>query len=116
VLALVVPVILAFLPAPLWDASRVAGAVGGLVPHAFTCFALGSVIALPIVAVIAALDRGGQRMSAILLAASAGLAANLLLENKCLISDPGHLILGHAPVIALYVLVAAGITALRRRR
>jgi hypothetical protein len=61
---------------------------------------IGSAVAAGIYAVLRGLDRGGTRRLP-LMAACAGLAANLMLQLHCAVTAPTHLMLGHLGVVVV---------------
>lgn len=68
--------------------------------HAVRCLGYGSIIAAGIYALLRSLDRGGTNR-VLLMAACAGLAANLVLQLHCPQTAPAHLMIGHLGVVAL---------------
>ncbi len=99
-LALALPVLFVWLPqahhAPLAYAPP-GKSFGQL---AFGCFAFGTALALPALALLWAADRVGHRSFrlALLAAAIGGLIGNLVLQFHCPITDPAHLLVGHATI------------------
>lgn len=83
--------------------------------RAGSCLALGIALAGPFAVWLKAVDRGGHagRLRWLLAIAAAGLAGNLLLQLHCPITQPAHLLAGHAP-IALAVLGLYGVCRARR--
>jgi hypothetical protein len=73
---------------------------GGWFGHATRCLFYGSIVAAGIYALLRSLDRGGANRL-LLMAACAGLAANLVLQLHCPQTAPAHLIIGHLGVVAL---------------
>lgn len=100
--------VLYLLPAAHVDhpASLQAPGAQSLLVRALPCLAMGSAVALAGFLLLRALDRGGARR-ALLMAASGGLAANLLLQLHCPVTAPEHMLLGHLGVIALLLGMAA---------
>lgn len=100
VLALAVPFLLVWVPqahhAPLAYAPP--GKTFGQL--AFHCFAFGTVLALPALALLWVADRTGHRSFrlALLAAAIGGLVGNLVLQFRCPVQDPAHLLVGHATI------------------
>jgi hypothetical protein len=118
VLALALPIALEALGPILVAVPPAPGGLLGLFdesPPPWRCFGFGVAIAIPIVVVVAFLDRGARPSSTVLAAASAGLAGNLALDAHCRSADPLHLLLGHALVVVLYVAIASATVAIRRR-
>ncbi len=68
--------------------------------HVGRCLFYGSVVAGGVYALLRSLDRGGANRL-LLMAACAGLAANLVLQLHCPQTTPSHLMIGHFGVIAL---------------
>lgn len=77
-----------------------------LITRALPCLLVGSALAAGAFFLVRAFDRGGRRASW-LLAACAGLYANLLLQLHCSVTAPAHMLLGHLGV-ALLALLALG--------
>lgn len=73
---------------------------GSLLVHAARCLVVGSVVAGGMYALLRALDRGGSDRL-LLMAASAGLAGNLMLQLHCANTTPMHLVIGHLGVLVL---------------
>ena len=67
---------------------------------ALRCLLIGSAVAAGMYAVLRGLDRGGSRRL-LLMAACAGLAANLMLQLHCPKTAPLHLLLGHLGVVGV---------------
>lgn len=81
------------------------------------CLAFGGALGLPVGWIAGGLRRstvGGAAVAA-LAGLMAGLAGNLYLQLHCPITDPAHLLLGHAPLVALGAVVAAAVS-LRHRQ
>lgn len=76
---------------------------GGLLAHASPCFVYGFLVGAPIYAALRVLDRGNP-LGRVLAASAAGLTGNLVLEIQCPSGGVDHLVVGHASVVALYVL------------
>jgi hypothetical protein len=76
---------------------------GGLLAHASPCFVYGFLVGAPIYAALRVLDRGNP-LGRVLAASAAGLTGNLVLELQCPSGGVDHLVVGHAGVVALYVL------------
>ncbi len=75
--------------------------------RAASCFAFGSAIALPVIAIVALLGRRGRRVPGFwLLPATAGALAGLIgLELHCPDASPAHLLAGHAPIALVLPLI-----------
>ncbi len=118
-LAVVVPFLIAGMPQAHADfTASLAGTGDELIPRAFACFRYGVMLSLPVFAVAAFADRNALRagLLPVLLGAAAGLIGVVSLELHCPITEPAHLLLGHATVAACLALIALGIGALRRRK
>ncbi len=89
----------------------------GFAGAAMACFMFGSVLAVPLLLLGWALDRGGYLVgSRLLLAgAAAGLAGNLFLELHCAIALPAHLMLGHVTVVLALLGAGVGLSLVGRR-
>jgi hypothetical protein len=74
--------------------------------HALPCLTVGSLVALAGFLLLRSLDRGGAAR-ALSMAASGGLAANLLLQLHCSITAPEHMLVGHLGVILLMLAAIA---------
>lgn len=84
------------------------------VHQAWSCFSYGSLLTLPLVAVLWLLDRGAGPHSRLYYgAAAAGLAANAALTLHCPNTSSGHLLLGHA-TIGLALAAVAWLVVRRR--
>lgn len=77
-----------------------------LLTGAARCLVVGSAVAAGVYALIRGLDRGGTNRL-LLMAACAGLSANLMLQLHCPMTHPGHLVIGHLGVVAVCFGVAA---------
>lgn len=99
-LAIVATVILAVIPGFHAHASV---PEGSLLSHASPCFVYGFLVGAPVFAALRVLDRGNP-LGRVLAASAAGLTGNLVLELQCPSAGIDHLVLGHAGVVALYVL------------
>jgi hypothetical protein len=115
VLALLVPMALAALPAAHSAHALSLGGVGpSLIPRAFACFVFGVALGLPLLVSMRALDRleHATVARALWAAAATGLLGNLTLSLHCPLTHPAHLLLGHASVgiavAAAYGLLARG--------
>lgn len=76
---------------------------GSLLAHASPCFVYGFLVGAPIYVALRVLDRGNP-LGRVLAASAAGLTGNLVLELQCPSGGVDHLVVGHAGVVALYVL------------
>lgn len=117
-IALGVPVLLCVLPTP--ETARVDVPVPG-VPQSVAigvCFAFGALTAALLVLALRILDRGAHesRMSALLAAAAGGLAGNLALELHCPVTNPVHLLPGHATIGFVFVAAYGLLHAARARK
>jgi hypothetical protein len=108
--AVLVPVALA-LRAPVHENHPVSliGAGSDFAPLALGCFLYGGMLAVPVLGLLWALDRGEHRSkrAALLAAAFGGLAANLALELHCPSTQLTHLLAGHATIAVVAVMVYA---------
>jgi len=95
------------------------GAGSDFLPLALGCFLYGTLLALPVLGLVWALDRGqhGSRQVALLAAGTGGLAANLALELHCPSTQLVHLLAGHATigVVAVGAYAAFGNSLFSRR-
>jgi hypothetical protein len=87
--------------------------VSSFVGHAASCLAVGTIVAGGFYALLRALDRGGTNRL-LLMAACAGLSANLLLQLHCAVTTPAHLVTGHLGVLAICFGVAAWLERARQ--
>lgn len=89
--------------------ASLAGAGSDLLARAGQCFVYGLVLALPVLVLARLLDRTQHRIvsGALFAALSGGLTANLALHLHCPITHAGHLLLGHASLIAVLVVLYA---------
>ncbi|HKP64869.1 MAG TPA: hypothetical protein VJV78_49390 [Polyangiales bacterium] len=74
--------------------------LGPMLVSALRCLLVGSGVAAGMYAVLRGLDRGGAPRL-LLMAACAGLSANLMLQLHCPKTAPLHLLLGHLGVVGL---------------
>ncbi len=113
------PFVLAALPMAhaLHDAS-LQGAGEDLAARAGACFIWGMVSALPVLFLLVALDRDGQSSGSriVCAAVAAALVGVLSLQVHCPITQPIHLLWGHASVGVGLLVGYAGYRALRRAR
>jgi len=91
------------------------GAADDLVALAGACFVFGSVAAIPLLLIVALLDRdrqasGFRRLFTALCGGAAGLIA---LQLHCPITQPLHLLWGHAPVAAGMVIIYSLVYVIR---
>ncbi len=114
-LALVVPVLLAWAPQANHAPLAYAPPGKSFLHMAFGCFAFGTVLALPALVLLWMVDRVGHRSFrlALLAAAIGGLVGNLALQIHCPVTDPDHLLLGHATIGLVFGGVYAAWLALR---
>ena len=80
--------------------------LGALLAGTGRCLAVGTIVAAGLFALLRALDRGGTERQ-LLMAAGAGLGANLLLQLHCAVTTPAHLMVGHLGVLGLCFALAA---------
>lgn len=101
--------------APSLHPASLAGGGAEFAPAALACFAYGAALGLPIVALLRAAERRERwpLAQALLAAAAAGLAGNLALQLHCPITDPWHLLWGHASV-SLALPLVLGVVAVAR--
>jgi hypothetical protein len=96
------------------------GAGDDLLSKAVACFTFGSIVAIPLVVIVALLDRDrqGSGFRRLFTALCGGLAGILALQLHCPITQPIHLIWGHATVATGMVLMVGLFHAVRgvRRR
>jgi len=92
------------------------GAGDDLVSLAVACFVFGSVVAIPLVVVVALLDRDQQnsRFRLLFTALCGGSAGIIALQLHCPITQPVHLLWGHATVAAGMVCMYGLVTVARR--
>jgi hypothetical protein len=97
--SLAVPVIAALLPRAhtLHDAS-LQGTISHFGERASGCFTTGLIASAPLAILIYLFNREDRLspLTAALAAGAAGLGANLVLQAHCAITDPEHLLVGHA--------------------
>ena len=67
-----------------------------------SCMGLGLLFGVPIYALLRMFDRGNT-FGALIAAAAAGLAGNLLLKMHCPVDTTAHVLMGHSSVALLYV-------------
>ncbi len=96
-------IVLAALPEP----SGLAGSfpTGEFAHHALGCLGMGLAMAIPVLLVIRALDRGP--LVGVTALVAGGLVSDIILGLHCPIASPAHLLAGHASVVAVSALVAA---------
>jgi hypothetical protein len=114
--ALALPVILATRPRVHRDHALSLGGAN-FWEQAAACGSYGLLLALPLLVVCWALDRGEHRSlpNALLAAGAAGISANLALELHCPITDPLHLVAGHASIGIVLVIGYALLRVARAR-
>jgi hypothetical protein len=81
------------------------------------CLAFGGALGLPVglVAIAAQRSATGGAMMVALAGIFAGLAGNLCLQVHCPITDPAHLLWGHAPLLLVFGAIAAAMSGRLRR-
>jgi len=86
--------------------------------RAGACLLLGSLMALPFLAVVAAMDRRNRlgRARAFQIAVAGGAIGNLALLLHCPLVSHGHLLAGHATVPVFLALLVGSAVWLRARR
>jgi predicted anti-sigma-YlaC factor YlaD len=97
--ALVLPVGVALLPrAHLLHDASLEGTIRDFGGRALRCAVIGLLASAPLALLIHLFGREDKptKLTAALAAAAAGLAANLCLQAHCAITDPDHLLVGHA--------------------
>jgi hypothetical protein len=84
---------------------------------ALPCFLLGCALALPALVLLWALDRGGHESwtGALASAAAAGLVGVLGIDLHCPVTDPAHLLAGHATIAVAFLLGYALLSVVRAR-
>jgi hypothetical protein len=87
-------------------------------PGILSCFGYGTLLVLPLFALIWLLDRDEKPalLGSVITGVAAGLAANAALSLHCAQKDTAHLLLGHAAIGAALGLVGAAFAALLARR
>lgn len=108
--AVLATVALAFLP----GLGETTPAGASLFAMASPCMYMGLALGLPVYAIARIVDRG-TRLAGVLAASAAGLTGNLFLQMHCPIDDPGHGLVGHASVVAIFVGGAFLIRLVERR-
>ena len=119
VVALAVPVGLAALgPAHLAHPASLQGSGLDFWPRALACLQFGAAMAVPAILVLWWADRAqGRRLAlAALAAAVGGLTGNFVLHIHCAITDPLHLLVGHASIGLLLIPLLLLVAWVRRRR
>ena len=120
VVALTVPAVLAVLgpPAHVAYPASLAGTGLDFWPRALACLKFGAAMAVPAILVLLWADRtqGKSLMLAALVAGAGGLTGNLVLHVHCAITDPLHLLVGHATVGLVLVAPLLLVAWVRRRR
>ncbi len=111
-IALVLPFVLAALPA----ASGASALAGRAAAAALTCLALGTAVAVPTALLLGALERHPTGPGHVLTLVAGALAALVGLAIHCPITDRGHLLAGHAPIVVLLPLAGLLASRLLRRR
>ncbi len=119
VAAVLLPVVVAALPAAHAAHSASVGGTGAdLVPRAAACFSFGSVLAAPLLVLVALSARAPRGVAAVapLFGVAAGLIGTAALELHCPLTAPAHLVVGHAAVAVVYVVGLSAIALMRRGR
>jgi hypothetical protein len=110
-LVLAVPFLMAATgPAHQAHAASLEGVGDDFWPRALACFGYGVAMAAPAWLALALFDRQASKAGAVVLVAAAvsGLVGNFVLHVHCPLTDPTHLLVGHATVgIALLPIAAA---------
>jgi hypothetical protein len=107
-LAAAVPILVALSPmAHSAHAASLAGAGADLVPRALACFSFGSALALPLVLLLSGMERGVSPRARWLVGAGGGLAGVAAVELHCPITQPVHLVLGHATLAVAWLALCA---------
>ncbi|MEQ8278723.1 MAG: hypothetical protein RMA76_29495 [Deltaproteobacteria bacterium] len=83
--------------------------------HALRCLYFGALVGLPVYVVGRLLDRTRDPSRAVLAAGAAGLTGQLVLLLHCPISDPTHLVTGHASVVAVFLALVWFVVRVERR-
>ena len=115
--ALALPLALAALPAAL-PASSASLGVGEQLHRAAGCFLFGSMIAMPALVLLVGVGRrsSGSLEFIMLPAVAAALAGLFALELHCPDAYPGHLLLGHAPIVWILPVLLLALRRLGRRK
>jgi len=117
--ALTLPAVLAALgPAHFAHSASLEGTGLDFWPRALACLKFGAAMAVPAMLVLLWADRsqGKSLTLAALVAGAGGLTGNLVLHVHCPITDPLHLLVGHATVGLLLVAPLLLVAWVRRRR
>lgn len=93
-------------------------AVGEMWPSTLHCFGYGTLLVLPLFALVWLLDRDEEPalLTSVITGVAAGLAANAALSLHCAQDDAAHLLLGHAAIGAILGLLGAAFAAILARR
>lgn len=75
---------------------------GAFLWHAIPCLSFGLMAGLPGYVFLRLLDRGAP-FGRVLAGAAAGLMGNMVLELRCAVGNTEHLVLGHAMVVAAFI-------------
>ena len=88
------------------------------IPRAFACFRYGVALSLPVLVLAALADRGAFRIGVwpVLLGAAAGLIGTVALELHCPITEPIHLLLGHASIAMFVGILALAVRVVRKQK
>ena len=107
--ALATPLVLAVLPDVYSGAALHAQVTSSVLDAAWRCLVFGVVVGAPFLLAALLLDRSGLRLRPHFLfaGAAAALTGNFALQLHCPITDPLHLVLGHASVVLPFLVLEA---------
>jgi hypothetical protein len=110
--AVTLPLFLAILPAAHHD-HPMAARPDPFLPPTLMCFTFGTVVGAVVLATLWSMERRSRMPGRVVVLATAlaGLAGNLALQLQCPVTDPMHLVLGHAMIGAVWT---AALGLLRR--